>query len=147
MLNKLFTKKNAHIHDKLVLDSDACIGSEGILTQSFGIRISDGSIAPFSRKGEPYPNRGSYTFSTDEDFQDQITLEFHRSTHLMATADSLVGQVMIVGYKPEKAGVPLLRVYYELSDNQIVIWVTDERSSKNNLSLLCVKSDEVLNVH
>lgn len=116
------------------------------MTQTFGIRIYDGSIAPFSNQGESYPVKGSYSFSTDEDMQDQITLEFHRSSETMATNESLIGQLRIRGYELEEARQPLVRVHYELSDDQIVVWVTNDKDN-GELSVSIIKNSDGLSVH
>src|SRR5690606_18934760 len=75
------------------------------------------------------PAMGSYSFSTDEDFQDQITLEFHRSSESMASPESFIGQVRIRGYKLEGAREPLVRLYYEIANQQIAIWATNEKDN------------------
>ena len=148
MLKKLISKfKDRDPQEgRIILDSDAPIGDGGVLTETFGIRIYDGTIAAFSKVGENYPARGSYTFTTDEDFQDQITLEFHRSSQSMANQESFLGIVRIRGYKLEKAREPLIRVHYELSDNQIAIWATNEKHG-SELLLTVLKNIEGASVH
>ena len=148
MFKKLFSKiKNkAPLDSRVIIDSNAPIGADGVLTQTFGIRIYDGTIAPFSKVGEGYPSKGSYSFSTDEDLQNQITLEFHRSSEAKATFESLIGQLRIRGYKLEEAREPLVRVHYEISNNQIVIWVTNEKNN-GELSVSIVKNNEGSSVH
>ena len=146
MLKNLFSGKKPPSSNRLVIDSNAPISSGGVLTQTFGIRIYDGSIAPFSKLGESYPVKGSYSFSTDEDMQDQITLEFHRSSETIATNESLIGQLRIRGYKLEEARQPLIRVHYELSNDQIVVWVTNEKDN-GELSVSIVKNGDGANVH
>jgi len=146
MLKNIFSRKKTPNNNRLVIDSNAQISSDGVLTQTFGIRIYDGSIAPFSLQGESYPVQGSYSFSTDEDMQDQITLEFHRSSGTMATNESLIGQLRIRGYKLEEAREPLVRVHYELSDNQIAVWVTNEKDN-GEILVSIVKNSEGSSVH
>ena len=146
MFKKLFSRNKAPNDNRIIIDPNAAISSEGFLTQTFGIRIYDGSIAPFSKQGECYPVLGSYSFSTDEDMQDQITLEFHRSSEFVATSESLIGQLRIRGYMLEKAREPLVRVHYELSDDQIAVWVTNEKNN-GDLSISLVKNSEGSNVH
>ena len=132
--------------NRLVLDADARISCNGFLTQTFGIRIADGSIAPFSKIGDIYPARGSFTFSTAEDFQDQITVEFHRSAEPVASDASLLGAVRISGYELEKEKEPSVRVHFEVSDDQIVIWATNEKQ-KSDLTLRLIKNSECSTVH
>lgn len=148
MFRKFFSKsKNkAPCDSRVIIDANAPIGAEGVLTQTFGIRIYDGTIAPFSKSGESYPTKGSYSFSTDEDLQDQITLEFHRSSEAMATSESVLGQLRIRGYKLEGAREPIVRVHYELSNDQIVVWVTNEKNN-GELSVSIVKNSEGSSVH
>lgn len=146
MLKKLFSRNRTPNDNRIIIDPNAPISEEGVLTQAFGIRIYDGSIAPFSKQGESYPARGSYSFSTDEDMQDQITLEFHRSSEAMATNESFIGLLRIRGYKLEKAREPLVRVHYELSGNQIVVWVTNEKNN-GELFVAIVKNSEGSSVH
>lgn len=148
MLKKLLSKfKNREFVDnRIVLDSMAHIEKDGILTESFGIRIYDGIIAPFSRAGDNYPSKGSYTFSTSEDFQDQIILEFHRSSQSVANQESYLATVRIRGYKLEKAKEPQIRVHYELSNGQVSIWATNEKRG-SNLTLTLIKNAEGVSVH
>ena len=146
MFKKLFSRKKTPNENRVIIDTNAPISSEGILTQTFGIRIYDGSIAPFSKQGENYPVKGSYTFSTDEDMQDQITLEFHRSSKTMATNESLIGQLRIRGYKLEEARKPFIRVHYELSNDQIAVWVTNEKNN-GELFVSVVKNSGGSSVH
>ena len=134
------------VTDQLVIDSDAPIGTNGVLTETFGIRIYDGTIAPFTRAGEPYPITGSYSFSTDEDLQDQITLEFHRGSGPMASAESFIAKVRIKGYMVEEAREPRVRVHYELSDNKISIWAENEKKN-GKLTLSLTRNAEGENVH
>lgn len=148
MLKKLLSglKKKGSPKNRIVIDPDAPIGTNGTLTETFGIRIYDGSIAPFARTGDAYPARGSYSFSTDEDLQDQITLEFHRSSEAMASLESFIGQVRIRGYKLEGAREPLVRLHYEIARGQIVIWATNEKGN-GELSLAVIKNIEGQSVH
>jgi len=148
MFKRFFSKsgKKDSFDRRVIIDSNAPIGSGGVLSQTFGIRIFDGTIAPFSKSGESYPTKGSYSFSTDEDLQDQITLEFHRSSEVMATSESLLGQLRIRGYKLEAAREPMIRVHYELSNDQIAIWVTNEKNN-GELSISIVKNIAGSNVH
>ena len=129
-----------------MIDANAPIGANETLTETFGIRIYDGSIAPFAKAGNGYPAMGSYSFSTDEDLQDQITLEFHRSSESMASPESFIGQVRIRGYKLEGAREPLVRLYYEIANAQIVIWATNEKDN-GELSLSVIKNTEGQSVH
>lgn len=78
--------------------------------------------------------------------QDQITLEFHRSSETMATSESFLGQLRIRGYKLEGAREPIVRVHYELSNDQIVVWVTNEKNN-GELSVSIVKNSEGSSVH
>lgn len=148
MFKKLLSglKKKGSSKNRTVIDSNAPIGSNGTLTETFGIRIYDGSIAPFARAGDGYPATGSYSFSTDEDFQDQITLEFHRSSGFMASTESFIGQVRIRGYKLEGAREPLVRLHYEIANHQILIWATNEKDN-GELSLSVIKNTEGQSVH
>ncbi|TVV43299.1 Hsp70 family protein [Thalassolituus sp. C2-1] len=146
MLKNIFSRKKTPSNNRLIVDSNAPISADGVLTQAFGIRIYDGSIAPFAKQGESYPAQGSYSFSTDENMQDQITLEFHRSSETIATNESLIGQLRIRGYKLEEARQPLIRVHYELSNNQIVVWATNEKNN-GELSVSIVKNGDGANVH
>ena len=148
MLKKLLSglKKKDSPKNRIVIDPDAPIGTNGTLTETFGIRIYDGSIAPFARAGDVHPARGSYSFSTDEDLQDQITLEFHRSSEAMASLESFIGQVRIRGYKLEGAREPLVRLHYEIARGQIVIWATNEKGN-GELSLAVIKNIEGQSVH
>lgn len=134
------------ISDKLIIDSDVMVIKNGLLTETFGIRIYDGSIAPFSKVGENFPINGSYSFSTDEDNQDQITLEFHRSTESMASPESYIGTVQIRGYKLEPARKPLVRVFYEIANNKITIWAANEKQN-GKLSLSMIKNKLGKSVH
>ncbi|NQZ31331.1 MAG: Hsp70 family protein [Oceanospirillaceae bacterium] len=122
------------------------IGKNGILQKTFGLRINDDSIAPFSKVGESYPAKGSYTFSTSEDNQDHITLEFHCSSENFASKDSFVGAVRISGYRLEAAKEPMIRIHYEISSNKIIVWATNEKVN-GHVSLAIIdnyklKSDE-----
>jgi molecular chaperone DnaK (HSP70) len=140
MFRRLFAKKvktsDLYI-EKIILDAEAWIESSGVLTESFGIRIYDGSIAPFAKKGEIYPASGSYTFTTTADYQDQITLEFHRSPKSKASKDSYLGTVRITGYKLRKAEEPMVRVHYSISDGKIILWATNEKENKElNVTML-----------
>ena len=146
MLKKYFSRNRAKNNNRVVIDTDAPISADGVLTQTFGIRVYDGSIAPFSKQGESYPVTGSYSFSTDEDMQDQITLEFHRSSQTMATDESLICQLRIRGYSLEEANEPLVRVHYELSDNKIEVWVTNEKNN-SELSISMIKNSDGSSVH
>ncbi|QQD24430.1 hypothetical protein GJQ55_08040 [Venatoribacter cucullus] len=148
MLKKLLSglKKKGSSENRIVIDANAPIGVNGVLTEAFGIRIYDGSIAPFARAGDSYPAMGSYSFSTDEDFQDQITLEFHRSSESMASPESFIGQVRIRGYKLEGAREPLVRLYYEIANQQIAIWATNEKDN-GELALSVIKNTEGQSVH
>jgi len=144
MVRKLFSKKadaSTDNIDKIILDADAPIENEGCLTESFGIKIYDGSIAPFAKKGEKYPTYGSYTFSTTEDFQDQITLEFHRSSESKASADSYLGTIRISGFELGKAEEPMVRVYFSIADGKILVWATNEKE-KSKLSFTMLKNSE-----
>lgn len=127
--------------DRLIIDSVADISDGGMLTEAFGIRVYDGSIAPFSQLGESYPASGSYSFSTNEDMQDQITIEFHKSSELIATENSYIGTIRLRGYKLEAAGEPMVRVHYELSNNQISIWARNEK--KNGKVILALIKNKV----
>ncbi len=148
MFKKFFSKSRNKVPcgSRVIIDANAPIGAQGVLNQTFGIRIYDGTIAPFSKSGESYPTKGSYSFSTDEDLQDQITLEFHRSSETMATSESFLGQLRIRGYKLEGAREPIVRVHYELSNDQIVVWVTNEKNN-GELSVSIVKNSEGSSVH
>lgn len=148
MLHKLITKftKSQKEGAELVLDANADIGAGGVLKELFGIKIFDGSIAAFANIDQSYPASGSYTFSTSEDFQKQITLEFHRSTNSTASNESFLGVVRIRGYKHEKAEMPLVRVHFELSKNQIRIWVTNEKNN-GELKVTLLKNTEGSTVH
>ena len=142
MLNKFFSKFKkpdpSITEDRLIIDSDAFISKEGKLTESFGIRIFDGSIAPFSRRGDRYPAIGKYSFSTDSDEQDEILLEFHRCASGKTSESSFVGVVAIKGYKLEAAREPLILLHYELANNQIVVWATNEKNN-GELTLSFIK--------
>ncbi|MDD3814369.1 MAG: Hsp70 family protein [Desulfocapsaceae bacterium] len=150
MLESLLNKfKNAEVAgqgNEIVLDADADIENEGLIKKSFGIRIYDGSIAPFVKIGDKYPNEGSYTFSTTEDRQEQITLEFHKSSQPVATSESYLGTLRIRGYKLCRAEEPLVRVHYRISDNRIVIWATNE-AEETPVSFTLVKNKEGQIVH
>jgi len=142
MFRRLFAKKDKQSDsqiEKIVLDAEARIESSGVLTESFGIRIYDGSIAPFAKKGEIYPASGSYTFSTTADYQDQITLEFHRGSESIASKESFLGTVRITGYKLRKAEEPLVRMHYSISDGKITLWATNEKEN-NKLSVTMLKN-------
>lgn len=148
MLKKLLSalKKKGSSEGRIVIDANAPIGANGTLTETFGIRICDGSIAPFARAGDGYPAMGSYSFSIDEDFQDQITLDFHRSSESMASPESFIGQVRIRGYKLEGAREPLVRLHYQIANHKIVIWATNEKDN-GELSLSVIKNIEEQSVH
>ena len=148
MFNKLLSKfkKSEVIVNRLIIDSNADIENNGKLTESFGIRIFDGTIAPFSKEGDDYPASGSYSFSTDEDEQDQITLEFHRSATVLASEESFIAKVRIRGYELEAAREPVIRIHYEISNGEISIWAFDEKNSQNIL-LSVVKNTEGESVH
>lgn len=65
--------------------------------------------------------------------QNQMTLECHRSSETMATSESFIAQLRIRGYKLEELREPSIRVHYELANDRIAVWVTNE---KNNGELL-----------
>ncbi len=94
----------------VVLDDSASLNENGSLSESFGIRIYDGSLAPFAQRGASYPCQGSYTFSTNEDGQDQITLSFFRGTDNVAARCKFLGEVRLRGFKRGKAREPLGKV-------------------------------------
>ena len=84
---------------KHVLYQSELLASSGRTTAVLGIKINDGSIAPFVKEGVSYPCSGSFSFSTYADNQDQIKIEFHYGPEGPATADTYLKTIQITGFK------------------------------------------------
>ena len=135
MIKRLFRKKPLPI----VLDADAPIHKDGVLTENFGIKIYDGSVARFASLGESYPCANSFTFSTDEDNQDQITLFFYRGIENLAQNCSFLGECRLRGFDLAPAEEPLVRLHFRLDNNKIELWAEDEIGS-NEISITVVRN-------
>ena len=134
MFRKLFRKKLAPV----ILDADASIHKDGKLMETFGIRIYDGSVWPLASIGDSYPSVGSYTFSTTEDNQDQITLFFYRGKDRMAGNCIFLGECRMRGFKLSPANEPLVRLHFKIEENKIELWAEDEKD-RNDISITIVK--------
>lgn len=142
MFSKLFQRRPTAV----VLDGDAPIGENGLLNETFGIRIYDGTLAPFATRGDAYPREGSYTFSTNEDNQDQITLFFFRGTDTIAENCKYLGEVRLRGFGLGPAKEPLVRLYFKLADNMITLWAEDEKEKKV-IQVSIVKDKDGVSIH
>ena len=142
MFSKLFKKKQVPV----VLDENAPIQQDGVLTQNFGIRIYDGSVAPFAKIGEAYPCSKSLTFSTSEDNQDQITLFFFRGVDSQAQNCNFLGECRLRGFEPGPAKEPLVRLHFRLGDDKIELWAEDENNN-NEIYISIVKNADGISIH
>jgi molecular chaperone DnaK (HSP70) len=140
---KRFLKKRPSV---VILDNDAPIGKSGVLSETFGVRIHDGSLAPFAPQGEHYPFEGSFTFSTSQDNQDQITLCFFRGTDRAAVNCKFLGEVRLRGFNLLPAQQPLVRLYFRLADNKIALWAYDEKDG-NQIQISIVRNREGVSIH
>ena len=142
MFSKLFKKKPTPV----VLDENAHIQQDGVLTENFGIRIYDGSVAPFAKIGETYPCVNSFTFSTSEDNQDQITLSFFRGIDNQAENCNFLGECRLRGFELGPAEEPLVRLHFRLGDDKIELWAEDENGD-NKISISIVKNADGISIH
>jgi len=142
MLEKIFKRESLPV----VLDPNAPIHKDGVLTENFGIKIYDGSLAPFAPIGESYPCVKSFTFSTNEDNQDQITLFFFRGKDNLAKNCSFLGECRLHGFKPGPAEEPLVRLHFRLDDNKIELWAEDEKDN-NKISITIIKNAHGISIH
>ena len=117
---------------KRVLYQSELLAGSGRTTAVFGIKIHNGSIAPFVKEGASYPCCGSFSFSTYADNQDQIKIEFHYGPEGPATADTYLKTIQITGFKERIAKQAFVLVHYEIADSKISVWASDRN---NNLPL------------
>jgi molecular chaperone DnaK (HSP70) len=113
----------------LSLEADSpAVAQDGVLAENIGISIYEGGFAPLLHRGDSHPAEASFTFSTTEDNQEQITLHFYRGHTEHAAQNTFLGDVRITGYPLARAQEPLVRVFIRAADGNISVGAINEHT-------------------
>jgi len=115
----------------IVLESNSpAISESGSLRESIGIGIHEGGFAKLLERGSEQPAETSFTFSTSEDNQDQITLRFYRGNSPEVANNTFLGEGRITGYPIAPAEEPLVRVFVRAAEGNLSLAALDDLSGK-----------------
>ena len=113
----------------IALEADSpAVAQDGALAENIGISIYQGDFAPLLHRGDSHPAEASFTFSTTEDDQEQITLHFYRGHTEQAAQNTFLGDVRITGYPLARAQEPLVRVFIRAADGNISVGAINEHT-------------------
>jgi molecular chaperone DnaK (HSP70) len=109
-------------------ENSAAVAHDGSLGESIGISIVEGDFAPLLNRGASQPAEESFTVSTSEDNQEQITLHFYRGNANRSGDNAFLGDVRITGYPLAQAQEPLVRVFVRAADGRVSVAAVNERT-------------------
>lgn len=100
-----------------------------VTPMSLGIRVADNRFSPIIPKNTSIPTRASKRFTTTEDNQEIVTIDVLQGDSDRANDNKLLGMFHLTGIPPSQAGIPRIKVSFEIDTDGIVnVTALDEKT-------------------
>lgn len=91
-----------------------------VTSLTLGVSASGGMMVPLIEKGTAMPCRGTKTFTTAEDSQNNVNVEVYQGERALAKDNKKLGQFELSNIPPAPAGVPQIEVVFDIDVNGIL---------------------------
>lgn len=116
--------------DFVVLEADSpAISTSRSLAESVGVEVSGGAFAPLLKRDARLPSEEAFNFTTYEDNQREITVQFYRGNAEQIRDNTFIAKVVITGFAAgAKRGEPQVRVTVKAADGKLSIAAIDGKT-------------------
>lgn len=124
--------RNSHNNALLLLD---------VTPLTLSVKLSDGTCKPIVRKNQTIPTSFRDSFTTSDDYQDNLWIQIYQGERLMADDNFFVGEAVISGILPAPKGVPDIEIIFSIDENGIIgISATEKKTNKKIKAVIKTRS-------
>jgi len=91
-----------------------------VVSRTYGVEVDGGIFIPLIRKNSPVPSAYSRVFTTVADGQDSVEIHVLQGESRTAAEDLSLGRFLLAGIRPEKAGLPRVKVDFTIDESDML---------------------------
>lgn len=102
---------------------------------SLGVEVKGGLFSRIIPRNTPIPCKASKVFTTTQDFQDKVLIKVYQGEREFCKDNIYLGELVLDGIPPAPAGVPKIKVTFEIDENGVILVTAEDMGTKRKKEL------------
>lgn len=103
---------------------------------SLGVEVKGGLMSKLINRNTPIPCTESKIFTTTTDFQNKVIIRVYQGEREFVKDNIYLGELVLDGILPAPAGVPKIKVVFEIDENGLLKVIAEDLGTKKSKELI-----------